>query len=441
MHEIKGIPVADLLLDPENARLADTQASQPAVYVALARELKAQLVDLAKDIVDHGMDPTALTAVIRTDGGRYTVLEGNRRILALKALETPSIVKGGLPPGEQKKLEAQARTYASNPVDDVQCVLFDTEEDAEHWIILRHTSGHGGASLVPWDANEADRYKARKGRGTRDIAGQVIDFVDGVDGAGDSRGIISTLRRILNNKTARDTLGLVRAGDQLSSVYPADEVIKGLRKIVDDLRTKQIRTKHVYDAEGISDYVRSFKRNELPVKSKRLTATVKLAELTMAKPSAPKQKPRTRTTRPRNTLIPRTCTINASGRLNNIYNELLKIDVDSYPNACSVMLRVFVELAVDQEISKRGHLKGKADPNTTLAKRLKELAGDMETSGDIENDLKRAVARIADNARGNLAANTMTLNQFVHNRYVHPQPNELRTAWDELQPFMEAVLK
>ena len=94
---------------------------------------------------------------------------------------------------------------------------------------------------------------------------------------------------------------------------------------------------------------------------------------------------------------------------------------------------------MDHEISRRPHLTGKADPNTTLAKRLKELAADMRSKNEIDDDLKKAVIRIAD-AKGMMAASTMTFNQFVHNKYVHPLPSELRMAWDELQPFMEKVL-
>jgi hypothetical protein len=263
--------------------------------------------------------------------GRFLVLEGNRRTLALKALETPSIVKGGLSANDQKKLEALSKDYAANPVDEVPCVVFDSETDAEHWIVLRHTTGHGGAGLVSWDANEADRYKARKGKGHRDIAGQAIDFVDRIDGAGDSRGIISTLRRILNNKTARDSLGLVRDGEQLKSVFPADEVIKGLRKVMTDLRSKEIRTKNVYDAEDIAKYVQSFSRKDGPAASKRLGVAVPLGELQITKSMNRRPKPRPRPKGPRKTLIPRDSKINATGRLNVIYNELISIDVDTFP--------------------------------------------------------------------------------------------------------------
>lgn len=162
MPQTQSIPVVDLLLDQENARLGATQTSQQAVYLALAKLLKGKFVVLAQHIVDNGLDPMALPAVVATDAGRYRVLEGNRRVLALKALETPSIVKGGLPPAEQRKLELLAANYAEGPLDEIDCAVFDREEDAYPWIELRHTRAHLGASLESWDANEAtDSRSAR----------------------------------------------------------------------------------------------------------------------------------------------------------------------------------------------------------------------------------------------------------------------------------------
>ena len=291
MYKTENISIADLLLDQDNARLGTPQKSQQAAYLALAKELKGQLVALARDIVTEGTDPTTLVAVVETDGGRYRVLEGNRRVLALKALETPNIVKGGLPAGEQKKLEDLSKQYSDGPTDEITCVVFDTEEEAYHWIILRHTGSHGGAGLVSWDANEADRFRARKGAGARDIAGQALDFLERVDGPGESRGIITTLRRILNNSTAREALGLAKVDGQLQSVYPAAEVAKGLRKIVGDLRSKEIKTKNVYDAEDIRKYVGNFRADDLPDASTKLPLELPLGELTITKSSAGRGRP------------------------------------------------------------------------------------------------------------------------------------------------------
>ena len=76
--------------------------------------------------------------------------------------------------------------------------------------------------------------------------------------------------------------------------------------------------------------------------------------------------------------------------------------------------------------------------NSTLSKRLKSCADDLQSRGKVSAQLKKAVYKIADSQHV-LAASTTAFNQYVHNQYVFPKPSELRTAWDELQPFLEAL--
>ena len=78
VRRIDSVPVAKLLLDTENARLAEEQPSQPEAMLALARLQGSRLVTLARDIVENGLDPLNLLAVVATDGTsrRYRVLEG-----------------------------------------------------------------------------------------------------------------------------------------------------------------------------------------------------------------------------------------------------------------------------------------------------------------------------------------------------------------------------
>lgn len=76
--------------------------------------------------------------------------------------------------------------------------------------------------------------------------------------------------------------------------------------------------------------------------------------------------------------------------------------------------------------------------NQPLAKKLKEVAGALRAKGVIDNQLETAMKKVADGSRL-LAPGTVTFNQYVHNAYVHPSPADLRSAWDELQPFLEAI--
>lgn len=86
--------MSQLLLDAENARLGSDVQTQPEIELSLARKNPGQILRLAEGIAKNGLDPTALPAVMPTPDRmkKYVVLERNRRILALKALDTPALI-------------------------------------------------------------------------------------------------------------------------------------------------------------------------------------------------------------------------------------------------------------------------------------------------------------------------------------------------------------
>jgi len=112
--------------------------------------------------------------------------------------------------------------------------------------------------------------------------------------------------------------------------------------------------------------------------------------------------------------------------------------VEDFTNACAVTLRVFVELTVDHHITANGLMTAHERGNTPLAKRLKLLAKFLHGAGRIDEQLEKAIIKVADGG-GMMSASTTTFNQYVHNKFAYPQASELRTAWDELQPFMKAL--
>lgn len=447
MSEVVPIPVVDLILDPANARLGEQQASQQAVYKALAEQQGARLVELASDIVESGLDPTALPAVVATADRRrkYKVIEGNRRILAVKALENPSIVAIGLAPRDHAKLTVLARRYSENPIENISCVLFDTEEEAYHWVELRHTGSNDGAGLVEWNSNEQDRFKARHGKGgQRRPAGQIIDFLVQVDGplTGETK-VMTTIQRIINTKEVREALGIEVKGGAVVSHYPSAEVLKGLRRMVGDLTSQSIKVKDVYYEDDRRDYIATFGKEDLPDRGTKLSAPRPLSELDA--PSRTELKPRKKVARKtkspatRTSVVPSACTINPTPpRINNIFNELTGLDADTFPNAGAVLLRVFLELSVDHVITTNSLLTEQQRNSDSLSKRLKTVAAWMKSNGRIESQLEAAIIKVAD-SRHTLAASTVTFNQYVHNKFVFPKPSEVRTAWDELQPFLEKV--
>lgn len=448
MPQTVDVPVADMLLDPANARLGEVQESQQATVLALAGQQGPKLVTLAASIQSRGLDPAQLPVVISTGDRRrrYLVLEGNRRVLALKALETPSLVQSALRPADFKRLSGIANKFADAPIDLVTCVLFDQDEEDEAytWITMRHTSGQAGAGLEEWDSDEKDRFAARHGLGkSRGLSGQVIDFLKDLDGPSASKTRVATnIGRIVGGAYAREKLGLDKVGDDLVSYYPKDEVAKGLRRLVDDLRTGAIKVPEIYTREQQADYVNSFKRTQLPKKSTRLPAPVKLADLASGANTPVTTKPKRRRSRPkppRTSIAPNNANLNPGPpRINQIFNELVDMPAESFPNAGSVLLRVFLELSVDDYLKKKNLMTESERRNTVLAKRMKSVADHLASNGVIDGQLKMAIHKVAD-SQHTLAASVQTFNQYVHNQYVFPKATELRTSWDELQPFLEAI--
>lgn len=92
------VRVADLLVDEENPRLPTPNRGQREALRKIAEDQDRKLLKLAEDIVEHGINPAELFIVTATTEKppRYIVLEGNRRICALKALEAPDIVSGAV---------------------------------------------------------------------------------------------------------------------------------------------------------------------------------------------------------------------------------------------------------------------------------------------------------------------------------------------------------
>ncbi len=90
MPVTKAIAPADLLIDPRNPRLTMPNAGQREAICALAGAQGKKMVTLAKDILGNGLNPADLPIVMPANDGtsRFIVLEGNRRIVTLKALDS-----------------------------------------------------------------------------------------------------------------------------------------------------------------------------------------------------------------------------------------------------------------------------------------------------------------------------------------------------------------
>ena len=450
MNQIVSIPISDLLLDGDNPRLLEGQGTQQETALNLAREQKENIIRLAAHILEFGLDPMTLPAVVATGDARkrYKVVEGNRRILALRALETPSLISPALSPASNRKLTELASKYQANPISNVQCVLFDTEDEALHWIRLRHTGQNLGVGLVDWGAAEKDRFNARHS-GARNPAGQIIDFVEKCGqlsalAKSSKQKIQTNTERLVSTPHVRKKFGIDIIGGKVVSHFPQAEIVRGLTRMIEDLLTEKKTVPDLYHVVQRNAYVDDLPKSLFPKKATRLIAPVLLEDFTagIKKPQpAPVQKKKsTPKPQPRTTVIPRSASLNVKiPRINAIYNELLTLSAETYANACSVLIRVFLELSVDHYIDENKVPLPKSDANTPLAQRLKLVSTHLHSKKKISDKLKVAIENVANGGQSVFAPSIHTFHQYVHNQYVFPKHTELYVAWDEISPLLEKI--
>ena len=433
------IPVANLLVDEQNPRLGQTSNGQRETIRSLAEAQGSKLQAMAEDIVENGLNPGDLTMVVPLagDSGQYVVLDGNRRLTALRALESPDIIAGAVPLRVLNAIRKISSDYHSAPIDNVQCVVFNERAEADHWIELWHTGERGGAGHVPWGSDESDRFRARKGQ-TPNRATQALDFLQNRGAITvDQRSSVdpSTLDRMLSSPVIRNKLGLDYGQGTLYATGDPNLVSNGLTYLVNEMIGGRLDVTRVYTGSDREQFA-----DEIPagVVVPQITGRSGAVPLHEADSQQPTKRKRTRRTEPklRDHLIPNDCVLHVSDpRIQDIEKELRKLSLSGTPNAVGVLFRVFIELSVDSYIS-RENLTMPKEP--VLRSKLNKVADNLITRQMLTN-LQAAPVRRAASKDSFLGPSTALMNQWVHNQHMSPVGSELRSHWNDLQPFVTAI--
>lgn len=146
--------VADLFLDLENIRLqVDPKTSQNALINDLFFNEGA--MQILESIATNGFFPDEVPVVIK-ENNKLVVIDGNRRVAALKVLLHPEIV----PSKEAKIRELIKNTVAS--IKKIEVVLAPDRDSVRHFLASKHTHN----TRKPWKPlRQAYFYKAELARG------------------------------------------------------------------------------------------------------------------------------------------------------------------------------------------------------------------------------------------------------------------------------------
>lgn len=437
MAETIPIRPADLLIDVQNPRISQPNVGQHEAQQALAHYQQRKLQILARDIVRYGMNPADLPIVMpfEDDLKRYVVLEGNRRLTALKALENPESLVDAVSKGVLAQIRRLSRDYQDNPIEYVPCLVVKDRDEARHWIELRHTGMNEGAGIVPWGSDESARFRARSGG--LEIHSQALNFLEERgDLTPEARRKVPTtsLKRLIETPEVRSKLGIEVRGGKLFLLADPKRVAKALLHIANDLASGKTRVGNIYKKAQRVQYADALPTGIVvtpTVQSGRgVPIDSKVSRVTARPIVGPKRG------KPRDKLIPRDCALNIiDPRLRAIEGELRRLSLDDHTNAVSVLFRVFLELSADDYID-RMTLPTSVD--SSLSRKLQDVTSELLNRRKLTQQQAKPVRRAC--AKDSFLAPSITLmHNYVHNKHVFPAPGDLRAHWDSLQPFVVAV--
>jgi len=437
---LMSIKIENLLIDLHNPRY-EPRSSQRDALITISRDQGLKLYNLAEDIVDKGTNPCDIPIVTQAEEpGFYTVLEGNRRIAALKILCSPSLVTSlGFSSSLLKKYTTLIGQTEGTLPTELQCVVL-SREDANYWIRLKHTGENEGVGIVTWDGRAKHRFRGSS------PALQAVEMVEAdnlLDA--DTRAklpniAITNIERILGTPEARRLLGVIVKNDKLELNAPEEEALGRLALVVSDVANRIIRVSKLDTKEQRVEYAREVAGRPLP----------RPTPLTTSHRPVIIPKTTKRISTDRSTLIPKHFKLRIpQARINRIYDELQRLNIEHYVNSCAVLLRVFVELSVD-DYAKRHRLTLKVTPKAkksikatsaprdmTLREKLRTVADNLESRQTCSRQELHGVRTLVSNRNHVLSVDT--LNAYVHNEYYTPTATDLKTSWDNIQIFIERL--
>ena len=464
----KDLAVASLLLDPQNPRIppSDIERDQRALIEELIEHDDAP--DLAKDIAQDGYSPVeALIAVIE-DGKTY-VLEGNRRLAALKVLLTPELA----PSSAHKRVKALSHAASTSAITKVRVLTAPSRSAAARLIMQRHTLNQ----IKGWKPVMQARFYRRLADDGMSVAelskqyggtpGEVAGFLR-LDAAyalacmmklpEDVRAQVhnprdfnaSVFQRILDVPAARDRLGVAFDDEgRIVGKVSKEAFQKGFLRVLFDIAKGKQDTRSLNKAEDVEKYLDDIK-DDLPDKKDK--GTFVAADFAAPAPTTnppkppPPKKPAQKKTQSKS-VIPYgvKCELK-SERIKDIFHELRDLDLERKPNASAVLFRILLELCVGHYLDQTKQIKA-----------LLEKAKKDRKPNDwyppfrhlLDAILKDAAITIHPLARKRLnkfvsdkdsPLSVDGLDSYVHNKFSPPSAKELRSYWETFDDLFRVIL-
>lgn len=434
---IKKIGLSELNLNPDNFRYEPASSQREAIDIMIKKE--KGLFALAKDILENGLNPNDKIAVVYagTEEESPTVLEGNRRVLAMKLLDNPNLIEKN-ENLKKKFLRLKKNSEFQIPIE-IEVNVFDDPSEVYRWISLKHTGENLGAGTVGWDGTQTARYRETIEKKTSTslqifkLLQESSDVPTEIKSKLKTNPKITNFSRMMDDPDVRNFLGIELENGSVKSSVSKKEVIKGLTQLASDLLDPQFTVGKIYSKEDRVKYLSNFNPKNKPDVGIKASKPWYASPQTQTKNSAQKVQS---SPSERKVLIPKSCSIKISNaKVSKIFTELKRLDIEKYPHATSVLLRVILELSCDSYIENRQpEINTRRKDNPTLREKVQGITDDMIKNGFATGEICKGIRTSVSNKDSIFSIDTF--HNYVHNKYFSPTRENLITAWDNIQEFM-----
>jgi hypothetical protein len=464
--------VTNLHLDPKNPRLGREVSSRPPREIVQHLFEHDKAIEIAESIATRGFFPNEPLLAIR-EASRTIVVEGNRRLAALKALREPGLLDGT----RRRQVERLSRRVLDpRSIALVPVTIAPSRRATDRQVAGRHV----GTPVLAWQAENRASFildKLAEGYDDNDLRHELGFSVGDIQAARQTRAIadmarslelpeevkakldnprakvFTTLERIFDSSVGREYLNVEKDLEHgVRGLTTKAEFVKGFTKLVTDVALGKQSSRTLNSNEDIRAYFESLEKDDrvgkkqgsfIPadvIKGKSTTASRRISDATkLVKKSK----------QPTKMVLPRDLHVRfGNDRLIDIRKELVNLKRERFPNAGAVLLRVFFELAAMHFLERTGELakltatlsaKGKLQHGTPSMRQLVPALVHVAKKRLSTSDATKVEKALRYDAAAPFTVSD--LHAFVHQSADLPSARDILQFWLRTEPLFRLMLE
>ena len=464
--------VANLHLDSKNPRLGrETSTRAPREIIQYLFE-NDKAMEVAESIATRGYFPNEPLLAIK-ESGQLVVVEGNRRLAALKSLREPGLLEGR----PQRQMERLSRQIEGiNEIARVPVTIAPSRRATDKQIAGRHV----GTPVLAWQAENRASFildKLNEGYSDEQVRDQLGFTLGDIQAARQTRAIadmarslelpeevkakldnprakiFTTLERVFDSSVGREYL-LIESDSEhgIRGATSKSEFLKGFTKLVADVALGKQSSRTLNTNDDIRKYFESWPQKEQPAKTRGtfVPADIIGGRSTVSSKQSNESTTQTKSKPISKTVLPRDFKVRfGNERLIDIRRELVKLKRENFPNAGAVLLRVFFELAALDYLARTNKLKPlvseieqrvnrKLPFGTPTMKQLVPILTKIAKAKLPEAQALRVEKAIRYDASAPFTISE--LHGFVHQEDL-PNPRDIQQFWNRTEPLFRLMLE